>query len=126
MICFLRNTIHTYHFGIPNRTILSYILCEKPIIYFIFAIRLILNTKTMKKHNFYAGPSILPKFTIKQTADAIIDFAGTGLSIMEVSHRSKEFVAVVDEATALSKSYFTFLITILFCFWVEVPVCSLP
>jgi len=57
----------------------------------------------MKKHNFYAGPSILPKYTIKNTADAIIDFAGTGLSLMEISHRSKEFVAVMDEATALFK-----------------------
>lgn len=55
----------------------------------------------MKKHNFYAGPSILPQYTIKKTAEAIIDFAGTGLSVMEVSHRSKEFVAVVDEATKL-------------------------
>lgn len=57
----------------------------------------------MKKHNFYAGPSILSEFTIKNTADAILDFAGTGLSLMEVSHRSKEFVAVMDEARALVK-----------------------
>ena len=57
----------------------------------------------MKKHNFYAGPSILSPFTIKKTADAVIDFAGTGLSILEVSHRSKEFQAVIDEATALFK-----------------------
>ncbi len=57
----------------------------------------------MKKHNFYAGPSILPEFTIDNTAKAIHDFAGTGLSIMEISHRSKEFIAVVDEATALFK-----------------------
>jgi phosphoserine aminotransferase len=57
----------------------------------------------MKKHNFYAGPSILPEFTIKNTADAVMNFAGTGLSVMEVSHRSKEFVAVMDEAQALFK-----------------------
>jgi phosphoserine aminotransferase len=57
----------------------------------------------MKKHNFYAGPSILPQFTIENTAKAVIDFAGTGLSIMEVSHRSKEFVAVMDQAQALFK-----------------------
>ncbi len=57
----------------------------------------------MKKHNFYAGPSILSPFTIKATADAVIDFANTGLSILEVSHRSKEFQAVVDEAVALTK-----------------------
>jgi phosphoserine aminotransferase len=57
----------------------------------------------MKKHNFSAGPSILSQFTIQQTAEAIIDFAGTGLSLMEVSHRSKEFVAVMDEARAMVK-----------------------
>ena len=57
----------------------------------------------MKKHNFYAGPSILSEYTIQNTADAIINFAGTGLSVLEVSHRSKEFQAVIDEASALVK-----------------------
>ena len=57
----------------------------------------------MKKHNFYAGPSILPEFTKEKTAQAAMDFAGTGLSVMEVSHRSKEFVAVMDQAQALVK-----------------------
>ncbi len=57
----------------------------------------------MKKHNFYAGPSILPQFTIEETAKAVKDFAGTGLSVMEVSHRGKEFIAVMDEAVALFK-----------------------
>ncbi|MCD4695982.1 MAG: 3-phosphoserine/phosphohydroxythreonine transaminase [Bacteroidales bacterium] len=57
----------------------------------------------MKKHNFYAGPSILPEYTIENTAKAVKDFAGTGLSVMEISHRSKEFVAVMDEAQALFK-----------------------
>lgn len=57
----------------------------------------------MKKHNFSAGPSILPQFTIDETARAVKDFAGTGLSVMEVSHRGKEFVAVMDEAVAMFK-----------------------
>ncbi|MCK5765162.1 MAG: 3-phosphoserine/phosphohydroxythreonine transaminase [Bacteroidales bacterium] len=57
----------------------------------------------MKKHNFYAGPSILPQYTIENTAKALIDFAGMGLSLMEVSHRSKQFVAVMDEAQQLFK-----------------------
>ena len=57
----------------------------------------------MKKHNFYAGPSILPDYTIENTIAALKDFAGTGLSLMEISHRSKQFVAVVDEAVALFK-----------------------
>lgn len=57
----------------------------------------------MKIHNFYAGPSILSEYTIRNTADAIINFADTGLSVLEVSHRSKEFQAVIDEATDLVK-----------------------
>lgn len=57
----------------------------------------------MKKHNFYAGPSILSEFTIKNTADAVMNFNETGLSILEISHRSKEFQAVIDEANALVK-----------------------
>lgn len=57
----------------------------------------------MKKHNFYAGPSILSEFTKDETAKAIVDFAGTGLSILEISHRSKEFEAVLDESVALVK-----------------------
>ncbi|MCC8119091.1 MAG: 3-phosphoserine/phosphohydroxythreonine transaminase [Bacteroidales bacterium] len=57
----------------------------------------------MKKHNFYAGPSILSQYTIKNTADAVLNFADMGLSILEISHRSKQFQAVIDEATALVK-----------------------
>lgn len=57
----------------------------------------------MKKHNFYAGPSILSEFTIQNTADAVLNFADTGLSVLEVSHRSKEFQAVIDKASALVK-----------------------
>ncbi|MBQ9077930.1 MAG: 3-phosphoserine/phosphohydroxythreonine transaminase [Muribaculaceae bacterium] len=57
----------------------------------------------MKKHNFYAGPSILSEYTIKNTAEAVMNFADTGLSILEVSHRSKEFSAVIEEAAQLVK-----------------------
>ena len=57
----------------------------------------------MKKHNFCAGPSILPREVIEQTAQAILDFNGSGLSILEISHRSKDFQAVIDEAVALFK-----------------------
>ncbi|MDR3309298.1 MAG: 3-phosphoserine/phosphohydroxythreonine transaminase [Tannerella sp.] len=55
----------------------------------------------MTKYNFYAGPSILSRSTISNTADAILNFENTGLSLMEISHRSKEFIAVSDEARAL-------------------------
>ena len=57
----------------------------------------------MKKHNFSAGPSILPREVIEKTAEGVLDFNGTGLSVLEISHRSKGFVAVMDEAVALFK-----------------------
>ena len=57
----------------------------------------------MKKHNFNAGPSILPREVIENTASAILDFKGSGLSLMEISHRSKDFQPVVEEAISLFK-----------------------
>ena len=61
------------------------------------------NLYQMKKHNFNAGPSILPREVIEQTAQAVLDFHGGGLSILEISHRAKDFQPVVDEAVALFK-----------------------
>lgn len=57
----------------------------------------------MKKHNFSAGPSILPQQVFQQASEAILDFNGSGLSLLEISHRSKDFVAVMDEARAIVK-----------------------
>ena len=57
----------------------------------------------MKKYNFGAGPSILPREVMEATAAACLDFNGIGLSLMEISHRSKDFQAVMDEAQALLK-----------------------
>ena len=57
----------------------------------------------MKKHNFSAGPSILPREVIEKTAQAVLDFNGSGLSILEISHRSKGFEAVIAEARDLFK-----------------------
>ena len=57
----------------------------------------------MKKYNFNAGPSMLPREVIENTAKQILDFNGTGLSLMEISHRAKYFQPVVDEAEALIK-----------------------
>ncbi len=57
----------------------------------------------MKKYNFNAGPSILPQEVIKQTAEAVLDFEGQGLSVLEISHRAKYFQPVMDEAEALMK-----------------------
>ncbi len=55
----------------------------------------------MKKHNFSAGPSILAQEVIENTAKAVQDLNGNGLSVMEISHRSKDFQAVMDETVAL-------------------------
>ena len=57
----------------------------------------------MKKYNFNAGPSILPREVIENTAKQCLDFNGSGLSLMEISHRAKDFQPVVDEAVALIK-----------------------
>jgi phosphoserine aminotransferase len=55
----------------------------------------------MKIHNFSAGPSILPQEVLKQASQAVLNFNNSGLSILEISHRSKDFVAVIEEARSL-------------------------
>jgi len=57
----------------------------------------------MKKHNFGAGPSILPQEVFEQSAQACLDYNGIGLSILEISHRSKEFTAILDESLSLTR-----------------------
>ena len=56
----------------------------------------------MKKHNFSAGPCILPQEVFLKASEAIMDFNGSGLSLIEVSHRSKDFVEVMEKARALA------------------------
>ena len=56
----------------------------------------------MKKHNFSAGPSILPQEVLKQASDAVLNFNNSGLSLLEISHRSKDFVDVMEEARELA------------------------
>ena len=55
----------------------------------------------MKKHNFSAGPSILPDVAYENAAKAILDFNGTGLSILSISHRTKDFEDVLESAKSL-------------------------
>lgn len=65
-----------------------------------------MNTVTannVKKHNFSAGPAILPQSVIEQAAAAVLNFNNSNLSILEVSHRGEDFVAVMEEATSLVK-----------------------
>ncbi|MFD1294058.1 3-phosphoserine/phosphohydroxythreonine transaminase [Lutibacter holmesii] len=57
----------------------------------------------MKKHNFSAGPCILPQEVLKQAADAVVNFNNLDLSLIEISHRSKDFVAVMENARSLVK-----------------------
>src|SRR5690606_32563431 len=56
----------------------------------------------MKKHNYSAGPCILPQEVFQEASQAILDFNNSGLSILEISHRSKDFVDVMEEARSLS------------------------
>ncbi len=59
--------------------------------------------QAMKRHNFNSGPSILPQEVLEQAAKAIINFNDTGLSILEIGHRTEWFVSVIEEAKALVK-----------------------
>lgn len=55
----------------------------------------------MKKHNFSAGPCILPQTVLKQASDAVLNFNNLDLSLLEISHRSKDFVQVMEKARSL-------------------------
>lgn len=55
----------------------------------------------MQKHNFSAGPSILAKSVFEEAAQAVVDYQGSGLSLMEISHRGPEFDAIMDESVSL-------------------------
>jgi phosphoserine aminotransferase len=57
----------------------------------------------MKKHNFGAGPGILPEEALRKSAQAVLDLNGTGLSLLEISHRSKDFDAIIQKAKSLVK-----------------------
>ena len=56
----------------------------------------------MKKHNFSAGPCILPQEVMQKASEAVVDLDGMGLSLIEISHRSKEFVAIMEKARSLA------------------------
>ena len=61
------------------------------------------QVNTLTKHNFNAGPSILPKQVFEQAAQAVIEFNNTGLSILEIGHRTELFQQVLDEAVTLAQ-----------------------
>lgn len=64
---------------------------------------MVTTSQKTKKHNFSAGPSILPPEVLQKTAKAVIELDDIGLSLIEISHRSKEFVAIMENARALVK-----------------------
>ena len=52
----------------------------------------------MRVYNFSAGPAVLPEEVLKEAADEMLDYKGTGMSVMEMSHRSKAYDAIIKEA----------------------------
>ena len=76
-------------------------ICSKPQPYSELKNDSELNSAEMKKHNYSAGPCILPQEVFEKSAQAILNFNNSDLSLLEISHRSKDFVAVMEEARAL-------------------------
>jgi phosphoserine aminotransferase len=77
-------------------------------IFLTFAVQLIFDsfiTPHLQKmiHNFNAGPSILPQIVFQESAEAVLNFNKTGLSILELGHRTPAFTAVMEEAKSLVK-----------------------
>lgn len=63
-----------------------------------------MKTTSQVVHNFNAGPSILPREVFEEASHAVLDFNGTGLSILELGHRTEIFQAVMNEAQELVRS----------------------
>ena len=59
------------------------------------------RSKFMRNYNFSAGPSMLPEEVLKQVRDELLDYEGTGISVMEMSHRSKPYEAINAEEESL-------------------------
>ena len=65
------------------------------------------NFYQMKIHNYSAGPCILPKSVFKKAAESLVNYNNTGLSIAEMSHRSKDFMDVMENSVSLVKELLT-------------------
>src|SRR5687767_10912744 len=64
------------------------------------SIRPVLGTQSMRVLNFSAGPAVLPEEVLRQAQDEMLDWHGSGMSVMEMSHRGKEFISIADQAEA--------------------------
>ncbi len=77
-------------------------------------------------YNFSAGPAVLPEEVLKSAAEEMLDYKGTGMSVMEMSHRSKAFEEIITSAEADLRELMNILTTIKSCFCREEPPSSLP
>ena len=68
-------------------------------------------------YNFSAGPAVLPEEVLKEAAAEMLDYKGTGMSVMEMSHRSKAFEEIITEAEQDLRDLMNFRITIKYCFF---------
>jgi phosphoserine aminotransferase len=75
-------------------------------------------------HNFNAGPCVLPREAVENTIEALKDYKGTGMSVIEVSHRSKEWEATMEECRSLWKEILNIPTVIKFSSWEVVQVCN--
>ena len=77
-----------------------------------------------RTHNFSAGPAALPTEVLAQAAEEMLDFQGSGMSVMEMSHRSKIFVDIAATAEQDLRDLFWFLMTTMYFFCRVVPRVS--
>ena len=77
-------------------------------------------------YNFSAGPSMLPEAVLQKAAAEMMDYEGSGQSVMEMSHRSKVYDAIIKGAESLLREVMAIPKTIRFCFCREAPLPSLP
>ena len=76
-------------------------------------------------YNFSAGPAVLPEEVLKEAADEMLDYKGTGMSVMEMSHRSKAFETIIQEAEADLRELRISLIITRYCSFRAVQASSL-
>ena len=77
-------------------------------------------------YNFSAGPAVLPEEVLKEAQEEMLDYRGCGMSVMEMSHRSKVFQNIIDEAEADLRDLMGIRQITKFCFFRAVPPCSFP
>ena len=77
-------------------------------------------------YNFSAGPAVLPEEVLREAADEMLDYRGTGMSVMEMSHRSAAFDRIIKEAEQDLRDLMGFLPIIRCCFCRAAPIFSSP